>query len=461
MIKRFVLIPVVVVLMGGLLFGGCAKPAPAPAPPAPAPAPAPAPTPTGPEEILVGFPAPLTGACAGFGQGLVFGAQVAVEDINKQGGVYVKEYDCKIPVKLIVVDEESDSTKTGTLAEDLVLRDKVHLLTTPDCPVFLQAPVCTVADRYKVPNVVGGGPAETWMSMRMDVTPPWEYSWFTGFAIATPPPEGDFRYGKPGYTLQDTYLHAVETYGGQTNKKVGVFAVDDPDGRGWYALFPSALKEMGYNPVGTEKGLGLFAPETKDFTPLIQEWKANDVGILLGDARAPDFGTMWRQCHTLEFKPKMVFASEAGLFYTNIIAWGGDLPNGICCELWWSPLFDCPGIGDTTPQSLAQRWFNETGEPLNPGIGHGYHPMQILFDAVERAGTLDSSKVNKALGETDVMTINYRMVFDPETHVSPMPLFLGQWQKTDKPEMWENQIVYSAHDFLPATAEFLFPIPYE
>lgn len=47
--KKLILVPVMIVLVVGLIFGGCAEPAPAPAPtPAPAPAPAPAPTPAPP-----------------------------------------------------------------------------------------------------------------------------------------------------------------------------------------------------------------------------------------------------------------------------------------------------------------------------------------------------------------------------------------------------------------------------
>jgi len=87
--------------------------------------------------------------------------------------------------------------------------------------------------------------------------------------------------------------------------------------------------------------------------------------------------------------------------------------------------------------------------------------MQVLFDAVERAGTLDSDAVNKALSETDMMTVNYRVQFDQETQVSIIPLFLGQWQKTDEPWMWDDEIVFSEYAFMPATAEMVFPVPYE
>ena len=36
-----------------------------------------------------------------------------------------------------------------------------------------------------------------------------------------------------------------------------------------------------------------------------------------------------------------------------------------------------------------------------------------------------------------------------------------QWYKTDGPEKWELPIVFSKHDFIPATAEPIFPILYD
>ena len=51
---------------------------------------------TGPEFIVIGTSAPLTGMFAGFGQGCTFGAQAAVDDINAAGGIFVKEYNRKM-----------------------------------------------------------------------------------------------------------------------------------------------------------------------------------------------------------------------------------------------------------------------------------------------------------------------------------------------------------------------------
>ena len=111
--------------------------------------------------------------------------------------------------------------------------------------------------------------------------------------------------------------------------------------------------------------------------------------------------------------------------------------------------------------SLAERWVKDTGRPVNPGIGWGYNGMQILADAIERAGSLDSEKVCAALSKTDMPTISSPQVMFDENHSATLPVFFNQWFKTDKPWVWESKVVVSYHDFLPEEAELMFPIPYE
>ncbi len=406
-------------------------------------------------EIRVGVIQAQTGMYAGFGQGAIFGLKVAVDDINKQGGVKVGNVN--MPVKLIIVDNESDANKAGSLAESLIVQDKVSFICSGDEPPPMHAGVSLVCDKYKVPYVTSVGPVEPWLAMRQETSTKWQYTWATGlFAIETPADAGDFR-AKAGYTVMDTWTDMLELYGNQTNKKVGIIAADDSDGRSWYKLFGPALIKLGYEVVGLDKNLGLVPLETTDFSSVIKEWKDAGVEILWGNCPAPFFGAAWKQANTLGFKPKMVSISRGALYYTDISAWGGDLPWGIGAEVWWDPSFkDSPGIGGTTPTSLAERWVNETKQPVNRAIGPGYRSIQVLVDAIERSGTIDPDQVNKALAETDLNTICHRVKFD-ENHFNRGPLMFGQWFKTDKPEKWELKIVFSKHDFAPATDEPIFP----
>jgi len=414
--KKLVLISLMILLGCVLIFSGYALAAKAP------------------KEIRVGVPAPSTGMYAGFGEGGVFGMKAAVEDINKQGGVYVKEVGQKLPIKLIVVNTESDPLKAGTLAESLIVRDKVHFLAYGDQPPPMNAGISNIADRYKVPFVPCTGPMEPWMGMRSEVEGHWKYTWAAGlFALGAPVPPGDFRHGKPGYSIGDTWVGMLREYGDQTNKKVAFFASHDPDGVGWYAANPAVLKAEGYDVCGVDKKVGLAPMETTDFSSIINEWKNYGCEILWGNAPAPFVGTLLRQCATLGFQPKMITIGRAPLFYEDINSWGGDIPL---------------------------RWAKDTGKQLNRNIGPGYSIIQVLIDAIERAGSLDGEKINAALAETDLMTVRHRVKFN-ENHFSRGPIVFGQWQKTDKPWVWECPVVFSKHKFIAATADPIFPIPYK
>jgi branched-chain amino acid transport system substrate-binding protein len=414
-----------------------------------------------PSEILIGINAPLTGVHAGFGEGNVWGEKAAVEDINKQGGLFIKAYGKKIPIKLIIVDNESDPKKSGSLTENLILKEKVHFLAPPNQPIPLIIPQAIVAERYKKVRVSGGTPEEPWLAVRGEASPAWRHSWTYTLAIAAPSPQGS-PTAKPGYTCMDSWLGVLEKYREQTNKQVGVFASDEPDGRGWYEVIPKVLTGQGLE-VHVEDNLGLFPMDAMDFSSMIQKWKRYNIEIIWGNAPAPLFGAMWRQCRTMNFRPKMVIATRASLYFEDVTAWGGDLPLGVSGEAWWSPAFDpkaTPGIAGTTPMSLFERWHKDTGRPLNPGIGWGYNGIQILTNAIERAGSLDSDAVIEALSKTDMPTISSPRVVFNENQSARLPIFFNQWQKTDKPWKWESKVVYSNLDFVPAEAEMLFPIPY-
>jgi branched-chain amino acid transport system substrate-binding protein len=412
-------------------------------------------------EIVLGATAPLTGDLAGFGQGSGWALQAAVDDLNKQGGIMVKELGRKLPVRLVLLDNQSSPIKAGTLAESLILQDKVNFLVSGNESPPAFASTATQADKYKIPYVGNIGPFEPYQALASQATPPWSYIWGTGFHIGAPAEKGDFREGKPGYTIVDVSASVINQFANDTNKKTAIFASDEPDGRGWYAAFPAGLTKMGLIVDGADKELGLAPPNTTDFSTIINTWKKNNDEIMFGNALAPWFGTLWKQSRELNYRPKLVYAGRAALYYTDISSWGGDLPNGICCEQLWSPKMDpkvCKGIGDTTPQSLADRWTVAKNQPLNQAIGWSYANVQSIAAAIEAAGSLDKAKVNAAMATIDIQAIGGRLKYD-STHFSQWPMSFGQWQKTDKPSKWEWQTIVSAFDFIPVTAKPLFPIP--
>jgi branched-chain amino acid transport system substrate-binding protein len=69
-----------------------------------------------PSEIKIGTYLPITGPMAGFGKYGNWGYKYAVEQVNKDGGIFIKEFNKKLPVKLIILDTESKSEKAAANA---------------------------------------------------------------------------------------------------------------------------------------------------------------------------------------------------------------------------------------------------------------------------------------------------------------------------------------------------------
>jgi hypothetical protein len=67
----------------------------------------------------------------------------------------------------------------------------------------------------------------------------------------------------------------------------------------------------------------------------------------------------------------------------------------------------------------------------------------------------------QALAETDFVSMWGRVVFDLNDQFQRIPCQFGQWQKTDNPWVWESPIVFSFNDFMPATADLIFPKPWD
>lgn len=438
--KKLFVILVVIALVAGLVLSGCGPSAPSG------------------KEIKIGAVSPSTGMFGGFGKGNDYGLKFVVEDINKQGGVEVG--GVKMPVKLVLVNSESDPNKAGTLAESLITNDKVQFMVNGIEPPFMRAAVASKCEQYSIPHVTGCGPYEAWMTLKKEAAKPWNHTWLISFAIATPAGAGDYRQGKPGYTMGDAYLKALGSLA-QTNKKVAAFATDESDGRPWYKSITPLMKEKGFDVYKVDKEFGLVPIETTDFSSLIKEWKDANCESFWSNSPGPIFGALWKQAIALGWRPKDVFATRSAVFYEDVMSWGGDLAHGVSNEMFWNPeIKDSPGIGGTNPKSLAERYIKETKLGYNQNLGFAYAACQVLFDAIKRAGSVEPAKVNAALAKTDLMTTYHRIQFDKDNY-SRVPVAFGQWIRVDKPYKFENPVALSDHAFMPATAPWEFPIKYK
>ncbi|MGW8179970.1 MAG: substrate-binding domain-containing protein, partial [bacterium] len=81
--------------------------------------------PPAPEFIEIGGSIPLTGPFGSLGNMVLPGYEIAVADINADGGVYVEEYGTKVPLRLTYYDDESDPTKAVNNLETIFSEQNV------------------------------------------------------------------------------------------------------------------------------------------------------------------------------------------------------------------------------------------------------------------------------------------------------------------------------------------------
>src|SRR5215813_7344720 len=99
------------------------------------------------ESIKIGAVVPLTGRYGGGGAQVRAGYEIAVEHINAAGGVTVGGK--KMPLELILLDDESDATKTVSRMETLAAQGVVAYLGGFGSD--LHAAAASVAEKNKTP----------------------------------------------------------------------------------------------------------------------------------------------------------------------------------------------------------------------------------------------------------------------------------------------------------------------
>ncbi|HUT72937.1 MAG TPA: ABC transporter substrate-binding protein [Desulfatiglandales bacterium] len=357
------------------------------------------------DHILVGRPLPITGPVAAFGESSPWLDNKALADINKDGGIYIKEFGEKLPLKVKILDTESDPTKAAELASKLILRDKIDIMYVSCTPATV-SPVAGVCERFKMPSVSTMMPVEMFL-------PGGPYHWCF-----------DASFSVKDYNA--SFMEAWDQI--ETNKVIGLCAQNDADGIAWAEGAYGALRAAGYKLVD----LGRFPEGTRDYTTQINGWKKENVEILFANMAPPDFATLWRQCYRMGFIPKACTAGRAGLFSSAIEAIGGGLGRGVTSEAVWHSAYPFKSslTGETSKQ-FSDAYEVATGKQWTQPIGGCYSGYEILADALRRAQTLDKETIRKALADTELETLQGPTKFTKD-NIAVTPSGCLQWVKGKK-----------------------------
>jgi branched-chain amino acid transport system substrate-binding protein len=372
-----------------------------------------------PSEIKIGTYLPITGPMAGFGKYGNWGYKYAVDQVNKDGGIFIKAFNKKLPVKLIILDTESKSEKVAAHAERLILNNGVvALLGGMGPPEAL--PGAAVAERQKVPVVGGPCPLESFRHAR----PQWNYAW-------------DIFFDENDMTTQQ--FKAVDMV--SSNKKVALFTDNEEDGVVMSKLWVANAPKFGYQVVYRAN----FPVGTTDYGDIIRKAQASGADIMIAQMIPPDTIALWRQMESLNWKPKAAFLEKGGEvveFWQAV----GKSGQGVGVVGFWHPDMNYPGS-----KELVEAFEKDTKEKYSQHIATTMVIAQVLMKAIEKAGTLDREAINKAIPEaaaSQTWTIG-TLKFNAD-HTAALPTVMLQWQDGD---------TYIVSPKEKATKPFIYPLP--
>ncbi len=316
-------------------------------------------------EIVIGAPISLTGPLAGDGKEQKWAYEQAVADINKAGGLMVKKAGKKLPVKLVVADDESAEGKVAAALENLIKVQKVDiLLSTHSGPM----------------NVAGAIVAEKYKKFYM-ITTCFPFEW----------QPHKFKYSAlfffhPGPAAEVPFEIWQKLPPNERPKHPALVSEDSPDGKGFGGAFEAAAKKYGYTFAVNDP----WAVGATDYSALITKLKGANVDAMLVFGSPTDTITLVRQMKELGFSVPYFHGWKGtwtGEFHDAL----GPDSDYILTDGFWSESFPYTGA-----KELGQRYQAQFKKD-SVTVGAFYANAQVLMRAIEAAGTTDADAVHAAI----------------------------------------------------------------
>jgi branched-chain amino acid transport system substrate-binding protein len=368
------------------------------------------------QTIKVGAVVPLTGRYAALGSQVRAGYEIAVQQINAAGGVTVGGK--KMQIELTMLDDESDPTKTVARLETLATQGVVAYLGGAGSD--LHAAAASIGDKNRIPYL---GVAFALHSIHKQ-----------GLRYLFSPFPKSPDLTKETFVFLDALIPAPER-----PRKVALILERTDWGKEMGSHWETMAKQNSYQVVAS----GEYAPGAKDFSDLVLKAKAAGAEAVFTVPSPPDGMTLVKQMKELDFSPKaavFIRASDPPVWSQNL----GKDGDYVLLSPGWHFAARFPRVAELN--EAHQKLFKRPADPL---VGPAYACVQILADAIPRAGALDRDKLRDAIAATKMTTVVGPVRFRSDG-TGEVTVFFQQWLKGKQELIWPKEF---------STATFAYPAP--
>jgi branched-chain amino acid transport system substrate-binding protein len=353
------------------------------------------------KEVVFGGAISQTGRYAEPAGRQVNSIKLWVDEVNARGGILGQR------IKLILLDDKSDTQTAIKLYEKLITEDKVDVLLAPYSSGITEA-VANVNERYKMPFVAYGAAS----------TPIWEKGRKYIFNIVD-----------VAENYQKGAVHLAKQIG---VKKAAVIGED--------SLFPRQsakgakewAKKLGVDIVVEEN----YPLKQTDFTALLQKIRAAGAEAIFSNSYFADAAAQLRQMRELNINFKL-FSSTVGPSLPNFPEQLGATAEYVLGFSQWEPL---PKIlGHPGMQEYIERYEKRYGEKPNYHAGNAYGALQVTEAALKKVGSFDNEKLREALATIEVHSVFGRYKVDAKgmnSHEGMTFQILRGQRRVVWPEKW-------------------------
>jgi len=317
-----------------------------------------------PKPVRVGVLHPVTGALAYSGQQCREGALMAIEDINKAGGIKALG-----GAKIEPLLGDAQSTPAAGTAEVEKMNEAgvsavVGAYASAICLATTQA-----AAKYNLPHIVDVGVADQIVERGLKNT---------------------FRFA-PGYKkcaeIALANLHVLNTAAGKPAKTVMIIHEESLFGTGTANLLARELPGYGYEVKEVIK----HANPTRDFNNIVLRMKAVNPDIVIPANYYNEYALLVRTMQQQKVEPKAIYSVLGGAASSyKFVKEFPQAANGIIdCNHWFNPR-DKRSL-DLKKRVEAKNLFYSYEVFLT------YTAMRLLADTLERAKSADRAAIVSAL----------------------------------------------------------------
>lgn len=316
------------------------------------------------KEILIGANLELSGGVASYGQSILEGLNLALDEINKVG------IDGK-KIKLIKVDNKSDAAETTSAATKLVDQNKVSAIIGAATSTNTLAQV-QIAQSKKIPLITPTGTSPTITEDKGKLN---DFVFRTCFI--------------------DPFQGTVAANFATNELKVKTAAIYIDSSSDYAKGLAAAFKESFEKNGGTIVGEEFYVQKDTDFRSTLTRIKSKNPEFVFLPGYYEEVGLILKQARELGLDAP--FMGGDGWDSPKLIEIGGkEATNNTFITNHYSSGDQDPKIQEFV-KAFKAKYKDKTPDAFN---ALGYDTLYFLADAIKRAGSADPEKIQKALVET-------------------------------------------------------------